>query len=95
VAANLKAAAANISGVYNVCTGKATDFNRIIALLNEVLGLRLEPEYFDNPYTFYQSQTLGDPSAAQQALNFSSQFSVEQGIQEYLGGQKQKVLVNT
>ncbi|MFH2202845.1 MAG: ADP-glyceromanno-heptose 6-epimerase [Elusimicrobiota bacterium] len=86
VAANLKAAAAKLSGVYNVCTGKPTTFNRIIEVLNEVMGTSLEPEYFDNPYSFYQNETEGDPRAAQEGIGFTAEYSIEAGIKDYLGG---------
>ncbi|OGS42501.1 MAG: hypothetical protein A3J79_11500, partial [Elusimicrobia bacterium RIFOXYB2_FULL_62_6] len=60
VRANLMAAQKAPSGVYNVCTGKKTSFNEIIQELNAVLGAALKPEYFKNPYSFYQNETLGD-----------------------------------
>ena len=41
----------------NVGTGKPTTFNRLIEILNEVLGTQLAPDYFDNPYSFYQNKT--------------------------------------
>ncbi|MBI3297555.1 MAG: ADP-glyceromanno-heptose 6-epimerase [Elusimicrobia bacterium] len=85
VAANLKAAEAKASGVYNVCTGKTTTFNRIIEVLNSVLGTRLEPEYFKNPYPFYQNETQGDPAAAREGLGFSAAWAPEDGIRDYLG----------
>ena len=85
VEANLKAAEAPSGGVFNVCTGVPADFNRVIALLNECLGARLETEYFDNPYSFYQNQTQGDPSAAKAGLGFQARYGIEEGIRDYLG----------
>lgn len=85
VEANLRAAEAQASGVYNVCTGKPATFNRVIEVLNEVLQTRHKPEYFDNPYGFYQNQTQGDPSAARTGLKFESRFSIEDGIRDYFG----------
>lgn len=90
VEANLKALKAP-SGVYNVCTGRKTDFNEIIACLNKVLGTNKAPEYFKNPYGFYQNETLGDPKHAAATLKFRAKYTVAQGIEEYLGGQRAAV----
>ena len=68
----------------NVGTGKATTFNRLIEILNDVLGTRLEPDYFDNPYEFYQNKTEADMSRAKKLLGFQAKSSIEDGISEYL-----------
>ncbi|MFA5140166.1 MAG: ADP-glyceromanno-heptose 6-epimerase [Elusimicrobiota bacterium] len=86
VEANMKAAQAEHSGVYNVCTGKPATFNKIVEVLNGVLRTSLAPDYFDNPYSFFQSQTQGDPSAAEKGLGFAARYGIEEGIQDYLGG---------
>lgn len=91
VTANLKAAEAKVSGVYNVCTGKHATFNRIVEVLNEVLGTALEPDYFDNPYSFFQNETEGDPKAAKKGIGFEAAYSIEDGIKDYFGG-KPRVL---
>ena len=84
VAANLKAANPKApAGVYNVCTGRKTTFNEIIAMLNATLRTKRQIEYFKNPYSFYQNETLGDPARAEKALKFRAQFSVAQGIEDY------------
>ncbi len=88
VAANLAAAGRKVKGVYNVCTGRATTFNKIIEFLNGALRSELEPDYFKNPYSFYQNETLGDPAAAAKACGFRAQFTVEQGIKDYFRGLK-------
>jgi len=87
VEANVKALKAP-SGVYNVCTGKKTTFNEIIDFLNETLGKNYKPEYFKNPYSFFQNETLGSPAAAKQAFGFSAGYTVLQGIKDYFGGRK-------
>ena len=50
-----------------------------------MLGTKFEPDYFKNPYSFYQNETLGDPALAQKAFGYKAGFSVEKGIQDYLG----------
>jgi ADP-L-glycero-D-manno-heptose 6-epimerase len=85
VRANILAAQKKVKGVYNVCTGKKTTFNEIIKFLNGALGTAFEPDYFKNPYSFYQNETLGDPGAAVRDFKFSAKYSVEEGIRDYLG----------
>ena len=84
VDANLKVFEAKESGIANIGTGKATSFNRIIEILNEVLGTRLEPDYFDNPYGFYQNSTQADMAQAKRLFGFETRWSVEAGVKEYL-----------
>ncbi len=91
VAANLAASTSKTNEVFNVCTGKKTTFNEIIASLNEVMGTNLKPEYFKNPYSFYQDETLGDPRSALLALNFKASYSTAEGIKDYFGGRKASV----
>lgn len=85
VDANLKAFAKAPAGVYNVCTGRKTDFNAIVAGLNSTLGLSLQPEYIKNPYSFFQNETLGDPARSCKAFGFTASWTVEKAIQDYLG----------
>ncbi|TBR22768.1 ADP-glyceromanno-heptose 6-epimerase [bacterium] len=91
VAANLKAAEAAQSGVYNVCTGRATTFNEVVSALNAVLGTSLEPDYFENPYSFYQNETQGDPSAAAAGLGFKASWAFRDAVADYLGNKAAKV----
>ncbi|MFB6142012.1 MAG: NAD-dependent epimerase/dehydratase family protein, partial [Halorientalis sp.] len=39
----------DLNGVYNLGTGEAYSFNRVVELLNEELGTDVEPEYVENP----------------------------------------------
>ena len=84
VCANMRAAQKVPSGVYNVCTGRKATFNQIIEGLNETLGTSFKPDYFKNPYSFYQNETLGDPGAAARFLKFKAEYSVQAGIKDYL-----------
>ena len=88
VAANLAAAQKKVSGVFNVCTGKKTTFNEVIDALNATLGARHKPDYFKNPYSFYQNETLGDPGQAARQLKFRARYSVAEGIEDYFKGRK-------
>ena len=84
VDATIRAMKARESGVVNVGTGVATTFNRVIEILNEVLGTSYEPDYFDNPYSFYQNETRADTERAAELLGFKARYSIEEGIRDYL-----------
>lgn len=84
VDATIRAMKAKESGVVNVGTGVVTTFNRVIEILNEVLGTSYEPEYFDNPYSFYQDETRADINRAEELLDFKAKYSIEEGIKDYL-----------
>jgi ADP-L-glycero-D-manno-heptose 6-epimerase len=88
VDATIRAMKAKESGVVNVGTGVVTTFNRVIEILNEVLGTSYEPEYFDNPYSFYQDETRADTERAEGLLGFKARYSIEEGIRDYLSSNK-------
>jgi ADP-L-glycero-D-manno-heptose 6-epimerase len=70
-------------GVYNCGTGQATSFNQIVAALNEALGTQLEPDYFDNPFDFYQDYTCADLSQTTAGLGWSPAYTTRRAIIEY------------
>ncbi len=84
IRANLLALEKDLSGVFNIATGQARSFNEIVDILNRYLGTSYEPEYFDCPYDFYQSFTQADISRAKELLGYEPQYSLEEGIREYL-----------
>ncbi|MBI4018889.1 MAG: ADP-glyceromanno-heptose 6-epimerase [Candidatus Aenigmarchaeota archaeon] len=85
VQANVMAMKAKESCIVNVGTGKATSFNDVVAILNEVLGKDLEPEYIDNPYkNGYQNNTQASTENAQKLLGFKSKYTLQKAVQEYL-----------
>lgn len=81
---HLEALKTEKSCIVNVGTGIPTTFNKIIELLNINLGTNLQPEYFDNPYEFYQNETLADTTLAEKLLCFKAKFTIEDGIKDYL-----------
>ena len=84
VAANLAAMRDGAkAGIYNVGSGDATSFNQVIDALNEALGTDLEPDYFDNPYDFYQDYTCADLSETQAGLGWSPSRTPREAILDY------------
>jgi len=84
VGATVAAAAQTaVSGIYNVGSGRTTSFNQIIAALNEALGTTHKPDYFENPYPFYQDYTCADLSQTQAGLGWQPAHDVHQAMIEY------------
>lgn len=80
------------SNVYNCGSGQAFSFNEVIAELNRALNTRLEPDYFENPYSFYQPHTEADMTLARNELKYAPEYPPASGIADYvaiLEGRKQ------
>ncbi len=84
IAANLAALDAPRSGVCNIGSGKARTFNDIVENLNRTLNIKVDVEYFDNPFTFYQNHTEADLSDTTALLNWQPAWSLEQGMDDYV-----------
>jgi ADP-L-glycero-D-manno-heptose 6-epimerase len=84
VACTVSAAAGPRGGVFNCGSGQATSFNDIIAELNKNLKTQLEPEYFDNPYGFYQPHTEADLTLSRRELKYEPKYGLPTGIAEYV-----------
>jgi ADP-L-glycero-D-manno-heptose 6-epimerase len=80
----IRAVGAPMSGVYNCGSGVAYSFNQVIASLNEALETQLEPDYIENPYSFYQPHTEADMARAKKDLGFEPQYRPEIGIPDYV-----------
>ena len=48
------------------------------------MGLDLSPEYFDNPYGFFQLKTQADLRHAKALLNYRPEWNLENGIADYV-----------
>lgn len=85
VALTIHALNAPQSGIFNCGSGHAFSFNEVIAELNRNLGTSLEPEYFENPYSFYQPHTEADMSLTKSVLGFVPHYPPAAGIADYVG----------
>ena len=84
VEATIAAKDSKESTAMNVGTGRATSFNELIAAINEALGSDLEPDYFDNPYDFYQNFTQADMSHNKKMTGFKPKYTTREGILDYI-----------
>jgi ADP-L-glycero-D-manno-heptose 6-epimerase len=75
---------AQTSGIYNLGSGQARSFNELVDVLNRCLGTRLPADYFDNPHAHYQNFTEADLNKASSALGYAPQFSLEDGVTDYM-----------
>lgn len=84
VRANMLAAEAKESCIVNCGFGKATTFNRIFEILNDLMGMDRKVEYIDNPYKdMYQDYTECDMSLAKEKIGFVPKYPPEEGIKDY------------
>ena len=50
---------------------------------NEVLGTDLQPDYFENPYDFYQEYTQAEILKTKDKLEYNPKFSLAEGVKAY------------
>lgn len=81
--ANLKAATAKTGGVFNVGCGQAFTFNQVVAELNRVFGTDLQPDYFENPYSFTQDWTEANIAESRKGLGYEPKYDLRKGIDAY------------
>ncbi len=83
-ATSAQARSEGTAGIYNAGSGVPRSFNDIVDILNDVLQTQLKAEYIENPYSFYQPHTEADLSATIEGLGVKPQFTLEEGIKDYL-----------
>jgi ADP-L-glycero-D-manno-heptose 6-epimerase len=83
ISANLAALQCKSSGVFNVGSGASASFNEVVEQLNRVLKTDLAPEYFENPYAFFQTWTEADLTQSRKVLKYDPQFDLPKGIDAY------------
>ncbi|OGR71200.1 MAG: ADP-glyceromanno-heptose 6-epimerase [Elusimicrobia bacterium GWD2_63_28] len=84
VRGNLNALDAEKSCVCNLGSGRPGNFNEVVEALNKALHTDLAPDYFDNPYSFYQNKTHADLRQAKTFLNYRPEWSLSDGIADYV-----------
>jgi len=66
--------------VFNVGTGRETDFNTLWKLINEIMGTNIKAIYKPNPIKNYVYRTCADTRKAEKILGFKAQTDLETGI---------------
>ena len=70
----------NLAGVYNLGTGDPYSFNEMVALINDVLGTDVDPEYEPIPLNNYVHDTCADISRIREATGWEPQIPFEEGV---------------
>ncbi len=84
VQGTIRALDAKESGIYNLGSGQPRSFNELIAILNDSLGTKFEPEYIDNPHAHYQNYTEADLTNVRKSLGYEPRFPLEAGVADYM-----------
>jgi len=70
--------------IYNVGTGKSTDFNTIFKIIKEEMNFSKDPVYVPNPLKSYQMFTQADISKAKNDLGFEPIYDIRKGVKKIL-----------
>ena len=78
----VQAAEAQLDGIYNLGTGDAYSFNRIVELINAELGRDIAPEYTENPIpeSVYVHDTCADYTKIHRETGWEPQIELEAGV---------------
>ncbi|KXB02634.1 nucleoside-diphosphate sugar epimerase [candidate division MSBL1 archaeon SCGC-AAA261F19] len=68
----------------NVGTGRETSFNRVVELINQILGKSIQPEHVENPIDNYVYRTKADLTKAKKLLDYEPSIDLEEGIKNLI-----------
>jgi UDP-glucose 4-epimerase len=75
---------AMLGEVFNVGTGKATDMNNLVSVMNVMLGKKIKPKYVKMTVKNYIHYQLHDITKITKTLGYRPQYPLERGIAEML-----------
>jgi ADP-L-glycero-D-manno-heptose 6-epimerase len=84
VEGSILALEASESDIYNLGCGQARSFNELVDILNKCLGTNFQADYIENPHAHYQNFTQADLDKVRSALGYQPQFSLEDGVRDYM-----------
>jgi UDP-glucose 4-epimerase len=76
--------------VYNVGTGRSTDFNTILGIVKEEMKYEKEAKYIPNPLKSYQMFTQADISKTTRELGFAPEYDIRKGVREMILSSQKK-----
>jgi len=74
--------------IFNLGTGKNYNLNELVAILNDILGTNIKPEYIPNPLKNYVQDTLCCTEKVKKALGWEASFDLEKGIRKIISYQQ-------
>lgn len=85
VKANILGALSGKSGIYNAGTGTKRNFSDMLKILTtEMKKSTVTVHYIDNPYPFFQNNTMAKIDDTNKDLNYFPDYDFEKGIAEYV-----------
>jgi UDP-glucose 4-epimerase len=69
------------SEIYNVGTGAAYSLNQLVEILNDVMGLSIDPTYVENPIKNYIMTQLADITKIGK-IGYKPEYTLKKGIEE-------------
>ncbi len=72
------------SGIYNVGSGQSSSFLEIVKNIELYINSKVLIDFIDNPYSFYQNNTLADLSKSIDGINYQPKYNLEIGIKNYM-----------
>jgi UDP-glucose 4-epimerase len=70
-----------LSGVYNVGTGRNFSFNEVVAMINDALGTDVDPVYEPIPLKHYNHQQRSDAAKLRAATGWDPEVDFEDGVE--------------
>ena len=73
-----------LTGIYNLGTGKQYSFNTLVECINDALGTDVEPVYEENPIPedVYVHDTMADASKMREATGWEPEISFAEGVKQ-------------
>mgnify|MGYP006267969063 CR=1 FL=1 len=69
-----------LQGIYNVGTEESYSFNEMVELINDELGVDIDPKYIENPLDEYVHDTMSDYTKIHEATGWEPQIEFEEGV---------------
>lgn len=63
--------------------GKSVSFNEVVAAIEKELNVKIDVEYIDNPYSFFQSDTKANIAVTDAVIGYTPSFDIAKGIKAY------------
>ena len=75
---------------FNICTGKKTSINELVAILLNLTGSTLKPEYQPASQVFVTDR-VGDPTKAEKLLDFKAGTDLRVGLEELISWRAERL----
>jgi UDP-glucose 4-epimerase len=71
-----------VGEVFNVGSGKAIDLNKLVEIINKLLGKSIKPKYVKIPIKNYIATQFGDNTKISHVLGYKPDYTLERGLVE-------------